>query len=327
MFNGTIYVAAPKDLTSGGPELCHQFVFVLGLMGYDAALCYYDDWGRFVQADTPEVYTKYKVKSEWRSEMIGLWQNVLVVPETTYSILEQCDLNCKKVFWWMSVNNFMKSQNTSVDDINMRDKRYNLLRDRRLLHLTQSEYARNYVEKIIGVDSANIMPLSDYISNTFLAQQEIPADLKQDWVAFNPRKGFDILEPIIRSHPEVKWVPIIDMPPEKVSAVLKYAKVYVDFGEHPGKDRIPREAAISGACVITNRKGSASYIQDVPILDKYKFENPQKQQEEIIILIKEIFENYIEKSHDFGNYRIQIRSEQEKFVEQTKDFMDYLERQ
>lgn len=29
---------------------------------------------------------------------------------------------------------------------------------------------------------------------------------------------------------------------------MRKAKVYIDFGFHPGKDRIPREAVMCGAC-------------------------------------------------------------------------------
>jgi len=42
-------------------------------------------------------------------------------------------------------------------------------------------------------------------------------------------------------------------------------KLYVDFGKHPGKDRMPREAAVHGCCIITGRRGAAGNPFDIPI--------------------------------------------------------------
>ncbi|MCX7738527.1 MAG: hypothetical protein N2Z80_03840 [Hydrogenothermaceae bacterium] len=55
--------------------------------------------------------------------------------------------------------------------------------------------------------------------------------------------------------------------------ILKKAKVYIDFGNHTGKDRIPREAAMLECCVITGRRGIAKYREDVPIPENYKIED------------------------------------------------------
>lgn len=48
--------------------------------------------------------------------------------------------------------------------------------------------------------------------------------------------------------------------------------IYIDFGEHPGKDRIPREAAMRDLIVITGRDGAAVNDVDVSIPKKYKID-------------------------------------------------------
>jgi len=65
------------------------------------------------------------------------------------------------------------------------------------------------------------------------------------------------------------------MPREEVIKLLQKAKVYIDFDYHPRKDRLPREAAILGCCVITRKRGSAKFFEDVPIPDEYKFEDKE----------------------------------------------------
>ena len=54
-------------------------------------------------------------------------------------------------------------------------------------------------------------------------------------------------------------------------ALLKRSKVYIDFGPHPGMDRLPREAALAGCVVLTNREGAANFEEDVPLPSEFKF--------------------------------------------------------
>ena len=101
-------------------------------------------------------------------------------------------------------------------------------------------------------------------------------------------------------------------------AYMHLAKGDIDFGNHPGKDRIPREAAICGCCVITNREGSAAYWQDVPILDQYKFSDIKQQHTQIVELIKDICLNYDKHIDNFKEYRAYIGEERERFTADVK---------
>ena len=46
---------------------------------------------------------------------------------------------------------------------------------------------------------------------------------------------------------------------------------------HPGKDRMPREAALLGCCILTSTLGSADFFDDVPIMSEYKFEEDKPE--------------------------------------------------
>ena len=95
--------------------------------------------------------------------------------------------------------------------------------------------------------------------------------------------------------------------------LLARAKVYIDFGNHPGKDRIPREARMQGCIVITGKNGSAKYFEDVPIEEK--FDKSPKNISVISTLIKQIFDNYAiwnNKQIDYTNF---IKKEKQLFEE------------
>lgn len=130
----------------------------------------------------------------------------------------------------------------------------------------------------------------------------------------------DDLRPLIKLCDFVIWKPIIGMTEEEVVLNMQIAKVYVDFGSHPGKDRIPREAAACGLCVITNKKGSAGFYDDVPIDEKYKFGDPIDY-EKAAALLKDIINNYGSHFHAFDNYRDVIRSEKQKFEDDVKKLL------
>lgn len=78
---------------------------------------------------------------------------------------------------------------------------------------------------------------------------------------------------------------------DEVAKLLSTAKVYIDFGNHAGKDRIPK-AAISGCCVITGKDGSAKFYEDVPIDEEFKFKTINKNIPLIVEKIKHCFDNY-----------------------------------
>ena len=107
--------------------------------------------------------------------------------------------------------------------------------------------------------------------------------------------------------------------PDGMRQVMRQAKVYIDFGEHPGKDRIPREAAMCGCCVITNRNGSAANNVDVQIPDKYKFDN-EADEKQVIECINDIFENYSEVKKEYIPYINKISGE---FIEFEKDIVRF----
>ena len=86
-----------------------------------------------------------------------------------------------------------------------------------------------------------------------------------------PARGKWFTQWLRRWAPDLAWQEITGFTPAEVKALFQTSKLYVDFGSHPGKDRMPREAATHGCCIITGRRGSAGNAFDVPIPARYKF--------------------------------------------------------
>jgi hypothetical protein len=101
--------------------------------------------------------------------------------------------------------------------------------------------------------------------------------------------------------------------------IFRKTKIYMDFGYHPGKDRMPREAVLFDNCIITNQKGSALNNLDIPIKNRYKFKEVQSNIPEIKKLIKKILNEYKNEIKNFKTYQKIVLREKFKFEKDLRN--------
>ena len=300
-----IYILCPANTATGGPELLHQLGYKLNLFGYTANM-FYPNQTPGVHPVCPQ-YEKYHVP--FTNDIPQVPENIVIIPEVAINrMYSLANLRC--VIWWLSVDN---ARYTAEDVEYMKN-------NKNILHLVQSQYALDFLQNTLNIKE-NIYYLSDYInSDFFTSAAQGNNSLRSDTVLFNPKKGLSkTLELIAYSDYRIKWQALKGLTPEGMRNVMKKAKVYIDFGHHPGKDRIPREATICGCHIITNKKGSAKNDQDVPIAECYKFDenaNPQ----DILNCIYELIKNYEQKHEDYKPYLEKITNE---FIEFEKDIIKF----
>ncbi len=182
-----------------------------------------------------------------------------------------------------------------------------------VLHLAGSAYARAFVE---GRGAQRVASLSSYVHESFTGITDA-GGAREDLVVYNPQKGRDVIAPLIAETSDLVWRPIEGLSREGVADLLRRAKVYVDFGHHPGKERLPREAVASGCCVITGMKGSAGFFADVPIPPGYKFDDRSElsppRLREIAETIRACVRDHDARRADFEPYRAAVRAEKSAF--------------
>lgn len=196
-------------------------------------------------------------------------------------------------------------------------------KERSMVHWVQSEYARKFI-RLNGVPDEQIRIVGDYLNLEFLQKNRIlMVNDKERWVLYNPKKGYQFTARLIQAAPDIKWIPLENMTLEEVHGMLSKARVYIDFGNHPGKDRIPREAAISGCCILTSKRGAAANDIDVPISSEYKFEDTEENIPAIIQKIRFLLENYETETLKFEDYRHRISNERKEFTEAVEQAFQY----
>lgn len=281
-----VYILCPAYVATGGIELIHQFRYKMELLGFDAYIYYCG----LEEGRNPiySQYVKYDVKMTDTIE--DATDNIVVFPEIYTSLLQNIH-NAKKCYWWMSVDN---ASGTAEDF------KY-LWNSKNIYHLVQSQYALEYV-KNNGIGPDRIYWLGDYINSEYLHLEKVDEFERDPMVLFNPRKGYKKTSEIIeKSVGDIRWQPLTGFIPKTMRERLLHSKIYIDFGNHPGRDRIPREASMCGCLVITNKKGAAANSVDIPIDDKYKFDD-DSDPIEIVAAITELIKDYDKVSKDYEEY-------------------------
>ena len=263
-----------------------------------------------------EVYDRYDAPTVRRNPFVNPnpQSTLLIWPEcwTNEMIhyLETTTTPSPCAIWWLSVNN-----NTNrFQDWNRTD----------IMHLYQSEYARQH---IVQHGAKYVYPMTEYIADTPILDNTKTRSME---VLFNPLKGIHYTDEIVkRSGTAFHIVPIGKglhgqqrISPEQVREMLLQTKVYIDFGPHPGMDRLPREAALAGCLVVTNMEGAAGNHHDVPLPEKYKRKNFHV--DEIHSLLKDLLSNYDARSKELDNYRAWIHGQEERMNECVSQFLDII---
>lgn len=321
--NNKIYIVCPAGSRTGGLELLHQLVFTLNDLGLVSYITYINITDT---RPTNPAYDCYVKEYKGFEEIEDTSTNIVIFPELLVELMSKIK-KAKIVVWWLSVDNYLKMYSPSIAYKligvkglawylkNMRwQYRVGKINNKIQYNLAQSFYAIDFLQR---EKFGNISFLSDYISTDYLTVK-IDNKARKNVVLYNPKKGVEYSKYLMSLDPTLQWIPLINLSNDQVKELLLSSKVYVDFGNHPGKDRFPREAAFCGCCVITGRRGSAGFYKDVPIPDDFKFEDTAELGVEIIKKIKECFEHFDECQAKFIPYREMIAAEQENFVNDVR---------
>lgn len=319
-----VYVLCPIGTKTGGTELLHQLVYQINNIAHKqiAHIVYL---GNLNEVKPAQAFKEY-IGSNWLTpkDIEDNNNNVVVIPETSLMEFNKFK-KAKRYIWWLSVDNFYNTnyfsrlyrQYGAIHTLSGYLKGTFKNRTKYIkqadVNMYQSYYAKDFL-KNHGIPETNLDYLSDYVNDLYTTNVNTALQhTKKDIVLYNPKKGYEFTSKLIAASPSLDWVPLINLTNDEVKEKLISSKVYVDFGTHPGKDRFPREAAISGCCILTDKKGAAKFSEDVRIPKEYKFEDKDENISKIIEKIRFCLTNYNDVIKDFESYRKYILGEKKNF--------------
>ena len=306
-----ILILCKGGSVTGGSELIHQFCHELNSLNKRSFVCYYPFEKKY---NIPKEYLIYNVS---QSRLVDTEDTLIILPEVATKYAWKIKKSSVGI-WWLSVDNYYRKKGDNI----LKDKiKYfkDLLRFRLMpislmknfLHFAQSQYAYSHLNKLMF----NPQHLSDYLNPVHFNDTSIA---KEDIILYNPVKGKRISDSLMKEYRSLKFIPLEKLDSLQVKSLFKRAKLYIDFGNHPGKDRMPREAVMADCCIITGRRGSANNDVDVPICEKYKFDD-SKLVDNLLFrkTVVDIFSNYQKNILNFIEYKDIIKNEKIIFKKQV----------
>ena len=335
-----LYVVAIRQNQSGGSESLHQLAAEVKKNGMSVAM-YYSDCNSL---EVPDKFKKYDLTVA--NEIKDSDGNVIVVAETETQILFDYK-KIRKCIWWLSRDFYYGYAN--LEGLIRSAQRHGIKRtlypiyvpivfikkkltpkyfrfqkkDSGIFHLYNCEYARLYLKEN-GIEKDQTLYMCGPIRNEYF---DTPFIDKENIVAYNPKKNFEYTIKVIallqQKRPDIQVVAIEGMKPQEIVNLLNRCKVYIDFGQFPGPERIPREAVTCRCNILTSRYGSTRNSIDVPIPDQFKIDASSKNITKIVNMISELTDKYEHYVSKYDIYRKKVANQRVLLAENTKIFIDH----
>lgn len=313
---------------TGGPLAIHQAAEAVNKQGGSACVVYVKNrktsWSLrrkgSLLVDKLSIIQKMKIDSRLKkmklnNQRVFSLDTHFIVPETRPDLAGYLlDLGCKRVsIWWLSVDNFPLNRLYHLDIQKIIS---------RCSHLCQSHYA---VQFLSSLPAKNIQMLSDVTEfdkySVLEGHLENPFD-----IAYLPAKAKGAEEIIEKLATEFSVVALHNMDRATVNKTLSNSQIFLDFGHHPGKDRVPREAALAGAIPLIRYAGAAMHPEDVPLSEKFfianeDFLNPEK----ILKICRKCIDNKKLYLAELQGYQQHIRKEDEIFRKEIRGLIEISE--
>jgi len=312
-----VVILCPAVVT-GGPEAMHQLCDAINKVGGSAILVYYSGSSMIDLSDTMitsrpdlseaflDAYRNYHAPHE---DMVVLSPDTLVIFPETLALHAFRFRGAQRAVWWLSVDNGLDLEPL----FSYKEFCDGYFNDETLIHFYQSDYARNF---LMEKGAKKIYPLFDYINRGFLHRSPLP--LKQPLVSFFPTKGRALANLFFEHEKNLPSVAIENMSPQQVSDTLRQTSVYIDFGHHPGKDRVPREAAASGNIIFIHSKGAGRHFLDHPLDPFFVFTLVDIKTGELAQKVSACLANHLHFFNQQWLYRRRIENELEEYALQVK---------
>jgi hypothetical protein len=318
-----LQIVSPAGAQSGGPESLHNLASLAKRLGFDVEMVYFPyREGHQV----PDRYVHYQVPvSTLKDE-----SDVAVIFPEVYCMQAFKLKNAKPLLWWLSVDFFERIKYHSFRDkvryvlMALRGERpfFGVKALKGITHITKAAYDRMFLEK----NGLSGLQLAGPISSFYLqghADSTSSAKQRQNVILYSPRRDTKAAPALMAHFPEYKFVPLSGLSEDGLRNFYRSSKLYIDFGNHPGKERMPREAAACGCCVITGLLGSAANDVDVPIPRRFKLDvNDPSFFDKFKSVVSEVFENFPQVSAEFDSYRREIFEDP---AQQENDFLKIAE--
>ena len=314
--NYKTYILCPAYVETGGPESLHLLCHTLRNKNIECYMVYTNEgpykkghpghgvidsspeWmDHIILNGKPNGYQQYNTIST--IEIEDSPNNTIIIPEIYLNAANKFN-HITKFIWWLA-------SRILPDGSYKQNEWFDFSKNREIKHLYNSKFAEHM---LLQLNASQYFELKTFV-NENIQSTNIE---KENIICFNPKKGYEYTSKIIQQlNSKFQFVPIQNMTANQIQNILSRSKLYIDFGHHPGRERLPREAALCNCCVISSFVGSAMFFEDMPIPESYKFEKTLDNINTICNLIESIMSDYLGHMKNFYYYKNILNNNKKQF--------------
>ena len=315
---------------SGGGEAMFQLGCDFLQRGYAVSLI---DARKDTSVKPPAKFNKYFERGLRYcsvSDIADIPSNAVLVPDSGTEFLFRFKRAKKIIYWlsyefydgklmWNSAESWISSFLNSFQMNWMRLLHFsrNILRFGRLhfpltdaVNLSGSCYTSEKLEKM----KVSYVPLVHPIGVDFLdAGMYDSKEGRQNIVLYNPAKPSRLTKKLLERN-RFQYTPIQSLTVDQMIVLFRQSKLYIDFGNFPGPERLPKETVFNGVNVLVWAMHAAK-TDDVLIPERYKLSTRTTPQE-AERMIGHMLDNYSEENKDFEAFREMVQNMQANYERQ-----------
>lgn len=337
-----IIIFCPGDIISGGVNSLHNLCSLLVRNGFNATMYYFNA--------KPDIINSHQIISYNVNRYDGKIDEpdqIIIVPETMIEILTTFS-KAKKIIYWLALKYYFKNPpwrppfhikpvrkliscrsyygysggilESAKRKLNEFSKsKFNIWTED-YIHISNSHFVANYC---MHRGAKKSFVLLNPIRNEFY-NKEANLNSRTETILFGPKtpKLLVLFARIFLK--EFKIIQLRHIPFKKVYKLMSKSLVFAEFGNNPGRDRMPREAAMLGCIVFMNTRGSNALKEDYNIDNQYKIIDKLINYPHIIKEIRKAAQNYKIQISDFDQFRKQLKNEKANFDNEVKSVFSKL---
>ena len=325
-----IYVYSPSNAVSGGINSLHILCRALRCKGFNARM-YYTSLPDSFQNDP--IIQSFNLP--YCLELNDSPGNLLIVPEATTSLLQQFSQIRKMVYWLGLFFYFRSKPNRGVmafkplrrlfycsdyfgksrswchsfsKKLNYWNKKNDPIWRDGTLHMSNSYYVADFL-KSMGIEQ--VWLLHNPVRDEFYSEKPIAKRSKT--ILFGPKTSQFLIKQLQKQLPGFRCIRLKGLAATEVKNLYNEAMLFIELGNFSGRDRMPREAVLSGCVVISSTNGSAAYYDDIQLPDFYKVNTRHTYQRELVDKVISVTGNYQKHFDEMKPYIKYLRHERDDF--------------
>lgn len=320
-----IYIFTPANTLGGGVEALHQLAYYLRNLDFEAYTVYYQYSGYPMSVSPLPRYEEYNVHAVEYDEIEDGFNSIVIAPENAPWCLNAFR-KAQKCIWWLGLIAselhegdlfykmvYWKRQLLGQSIHNARKVLFN---PQDCWHFCGSKYAYTDVRK--RFPNTRVEYMVEPISLDFLKMGNAGLSTeREDIVLYNPSKPSSIMTELLELN-RFKYVPLKGLTPNGLAEMYKKARLYVDFGDFGGPERMPKEAVYFGCNILVANHNAAANDFDVAIPLKYKVDDSETA-EQIERRIEDMLLNYEKQHVDFLPFKTKVEELEEHFIERLNE--------